>query len=105
MEFPFTISNGYGEHITFLGFEENDMGSNVLALQNEVAPGDGPPMHVHFKQDEKLTVIEGKLAYQMPGGEINYCNEGESVTFNAGTPHKFWNAGDKVMRCKGWISP
>jgi hypothetical protein len=25
--------------------------------------------------------------------------------FKAGTPHKFWNAGNEVLRCSGYVSP
>jgi quercetin dioxygenase-like cupin family protein len=42
------------------------------ALLNEVQPGAGPPMHVHFKQEEGLTVVAGRLGYQLKGGPPRY---------------------------------
>ena len=57
-------------------------------------------MHVHFKQDESLTVVEGYMGYQTLGEEEKYAQKGETVTFHAGTPHKFWNAGDDILKCK-----
>src|SRR5204863_9069679 len=30
---------------------------------------------------------------------------GESIVFKRGTPHRFWNDGQDVLRCKGWIQP
>lgn len=105
MELPLTISNGYGEKIIFLRFSTNDKGQQILEVENEVTPKKGPPMHVHWKQDEGLTVLEGKMGYQFKGGQPEYVDVGGSVVFHAGTPHKFWNAGDTLMRCKGWLSP
>jgi hypothetical protein len=30
---------------------------------------------------------------------------GETVLFKAGAAHKFWNAGDDLLHCSGYISP
>jgi len=27
------------------------------------------------------------------------------VNFKKGTPHRFWNAGEDVLNCYGWIKP
>ena len=63
-------------------------------------------MHVHFKQDESLTVTEGRMGYQTMGEEPKYAEVGETVTFYAGTPHKFWNESDsELLKCEGWVSP
>ena len=105
MQLPLTISNIHGETLIFKGYSTNDKGVRVLEVENELKPNAGPPMHVHFKQDESLTVVEGKLGYQELGKDVKYALAGETVTFYRGTPHKFWNAGNTTMRCKGWVSP
>jgi Mannose-6-phosphate isomerase len=53
-------------------------------------------MHVHYQSDESLTVISGRIGYQVPGGEKKFAGPGETVLFKAGTPHKFWNAGTEL---------
>lgn len=103
-EYPYTIENGGGEKLTFLRRIESPEGIYVEA-ENEVQPGHGPPMHVHFKQSESLTVIKGKMAIQRPGGKPEYLNVGETSLFEAGDPHKFWNAGDDVLICRGFAKP
>lgn len=101
---PHTIENGHGESLTFLGLEEQAEGLTLL-LENELAPGSGPPMHVHFQQEESLTVVEGQLGYEIPGQGEKVAGPGETVVFPAGTPHKFWAAGDQVLRCTGYVRP
>src|SRR5688572_10104831 len=62
-------------------------------------------MHTHWLQDECLTVVKGQIGYQVKGQPVQYANEGESVLFERGTPHRFWNARQDVLHCRGWIKP
>ena len=57
---PHSIQNKHGEKLTFLNIIHEN-GKEKLLVENEVAPGCGPVMHVHFKQDESLTVKEGRI--------------------------------------------
>src|SRR5688572_7299031 len=100
---PHTIENN-GEVIRFLRIAIKD-GIEYLEIENEVRPNAGPPMHVHYKQDECLTVVSGKIGYQELGGEKKYAGPGETVLFKAGNTHKFWNAGNEVLVCSGYASP
>jgi quercetin dioxygenase-like cupin family protein len=102
--YPRTIDNGSGEEITFLSMIENEDGG-ILELENRVLPGSGPPMHVHYLQDESLTVIKGKIGTQVLGRQPVFGGPGDTFTFNRGEIHKFWNAGDDDLICKGWVKP
>ena len=102
--FPHTIDNGLGETIIFQRIEKESDGDKVIA-ENFVAPGQGPLMHTHKMQEEALTVIKGKIGYQVLGEEPCYAGEGETVLFKRGVSHKFWNAGNDTLHCKGWIKP
>jgi quercetin dioxygenase-like cupin family protein len=75
--YPHTIQNCLGEQLTFLAVETDPEGDKVL-VENRVHPQSGPPMHTHFMQDEELTVVSGKLAYQVQGQESKYADAGES---------------------------
>ncbi len=103
-QYPHTIDNGHGEKITFLRLVSDPAG-DYLELENVVAPNAGPPMHVHFQQDEALTVVQGKIATQVFGEAAQFFGPGESVVFKAGVPHKFWNPGSEPLICTGWIKP
>ncbi|MBC7776519.1 MAG: cupin domain-containing protein [Phycisphaerae bacterium] len=99
-QFPHTIQNKHGEKLTFLRME----GQRVI-VENFVQPNAGPPMHVHFFQDESLTVVSGKIGYQIHGQEPQYAGPGETLVFKRGIPHRFWSAGDNVLHCTGWVDP
>lgn len=103
-KYPHSIENSIGEKITFLGVEKTDEGDKLL-VENYVTPGNGPMMHTHWLQDECLTVVRGRIGYQVLGKEEKFAGEGESVLFKRGVPHRFWNAGTEVLHCKGWIYP
>jgi hypothetical protein len=60
MIFPYIIESVNGERITFLTIYSKN-GIEYIELINELIPNAGPPMHVHYKQDEYAEVIEGKM--------------------------------------------
>ena len=101
---PHSIENITGEKLTFLRIFVKD-GVEYLETESEVQPNAGPPMHVHYKQDESLTVLSGKIGYQELRGEKKYAGPGETVLFKVGVPHKFWNAGNEPLRLSGYASP
>ncbi len=104
ISYPHTIENGLGEKIIFQTLQPEPDGDRVL-VENFVTPGHGPLMHTHWLQDEALTVVEGRLGYQVAGQPEKYAQVGETILFKRGTPHRFWNAGEEVLNCTGWIKP
>jgi len=101
---PHTIENVTGEKLTFVRVLLKD-GVEYLETESEVQPNAGPPMHVHYKQDESMTVVSGKIGYQELNGQKKYAGPGETVLFKEGVPHKFWNAGNEPLRISGYVSP
>lgn len=101
---PHTISNPFGEVLIFESKEIEDEVEKMI-VRNKVSPGSGPPYHVHFKQEESLTVVKGVMGYQVDGAEEKLLHEGESVLFKRGEMHRFWNAGESPLECQGWIKP
>lgn len=104
MAYPVTIDNGHGERLTFLGLERRD-GVEYIQVENQVSPGAGPPMHVHHQQHESLHILEGEMGVEILGEQPYFLQKGESATFEAGIAHRFWNAGDNTLHCKGEIWP
>jgi quercetin dioxygenase-like cupin family protein len=102
--YPHTIDNGCGEELTFVRFIDNETGGKI-EIENRVQPGAGPPMHVHHLQDESFTVIQGQVGAHVAGQQPTFHSSGETVTFKRGVPHRFWNAGNEILICKGWVSP
>ena len=101
---PHTIENCIGEKLIFHSIQKEHDGERLL-VENYVKPGIGPVMHTHLLQDESLTVISGRIGYQLLGQPEQFANRGETILFKRGTPHRFWNAGQDTLHCKGWIKP
>jgi mannose-6-phosphate isomerase-like protein (cupin superfamily) len=102
--YPYTIENGKGERLTFLGVKRDADGERAEA-EGLAQPGSGAPMHVHHLQEEAVRVISGRVGYQNFGEEPKFAGPGEVVIWPAGTPHKWWNAGDTELRTSGWCRP
>jgi quercetin dioxygenase-like cupin family protein len=102
--YPHTIENCLGEKLIFHELQKEPDGDRLIG-ENYVAPGNGPVMHTHWLQDESLTVLKGKIGYQVQGQPEQFADEGETVFFKRGVPHRFWNAGQEVLHCKAWVKP
>jgi mannose-6-phosphate isomerase-like protein (cupin superfamily) len=102
--YPHTIDNGGGERLTFSRPVPGRNGDRIVG-ENLVRPGGGPPMHVHYHQEEVFTVIQGRLGYQTLGAPELFAAPGETVTFKRGVPHRFWNPGPEDLRCSGVVEP
>jgi mannose-6-phosphate isomerase-like protein (cupin superfamily) len=102
--YPYTIDNGHGERLTFKGLTQGPSGVRLEA-DGAAQPGAGPPMHVHFLQEEAARVVHGRLGYQVFGGQPQFAGPDELVVWPAGTPHKWWNAGSDELHMTGWCSP
>lgn len=102
--YPYTIDNGAGERLTFARRVPGPAGDRVEG-DALVAPGAGPPMHVHYLQDEAFTVVRGRIGFQRGGQNPEFATEGATVLFRAGEPHRFWNAGDSELYCTAYIEP
>jgi quercetin dioxygenase-like cupin family protein len=74
-----------------------DTGNRLLAIENVIAPLDGPPLHSHDSEDESWYVIEGTLRFQL-GDEMSEAPQGSFVFVPRGTPHAFQNIGDAPAR-------
>lgn len=81
-----------------------DTGGTITEFEGYEEPGIGPPMHVHFKQEEKVKVITGKMRIKTLTKEFS-LNEGEEYTFAAGEAHQFWNEGELTMHYSGHVKP
>jgi quercetin dioxygenase-like cupin family protein len=102
--YPHVIENCLGEKLIFHELLNEPDGDRLIG-ENFVAPGNGPVMHTHWLQDESLTVLKGKIGYQVQGQTEQFADEGETVFFKRGVPHRFWNAGQEILQCKAWVKP
>jgi quercetin dioxygenase-like cupin family protein len=98
-----TIEGPAGGPLTFKVRGEQTNGT-LTALENVIAPGDGPPLHVHANEDESWYVIEGELRFRLDT-EVAAAPAGTFVFVPRGVRHAFQNAGDTPARILVLFTP
>ncbi len=93
-----TIKNPVtGERVTFLATSADTDGDAVV-IETVVQPGGFvAAAHVHPAQSERFAVAAGQLGLKV-GRKKMTLGPGEVATVEAGTAHRFWNAGADPVR-------
>jgi mannose-6-phosphate isomerase-like protein (cupin superfamily) len=83
-----------GERIVFRQTSQETNGEAVV-IETFVQPnGFVAAAHVHPGQEERFEILRGSVGFKV-GGKKLVAGPGQRLTVPAGTPHKFWNAGDE----------
>lgn len=93
--------NGEVLIITKSGRETN---GEITEFEGMDEPGIGPPNHIHFLQEEKITLLKGKMRVKTPSDEFD-LEIGKEYIFEPGVPHQFWNTGDELNHYAGYLKP
>jgi quercetin dioxygenase-like cupin family protein len=88
---------------SFIKTSEETNGEYSL-LEIELYKSDGPPLHFHKTFSEKFEVIEGILYLQV-GKEKNILKPGESMLVPKGTPHRFYNIDNNLVKFRITFQP
>ena len=108
---PYALAAGEGDHIrgpaggpAVFKARGEDTGGTFTALENEIAPRQGPPLHRHPNEDEMYYVLGGRLRFV--AGEREFEAEtGGFVFVPRGTPHCFQNIGDGMAKLLVMFTP
>ena len=74
----------------------HETGGQAVVIETYVQPnGFVAAAHVHPSQEERFEVLRGEVGFKI-GREKTVAGPGQRLVVPAGTPHKFWNAGDEV---------
>ena len=87
--------------ITKSGKETN---GEITEFEGKDEPGIGPPMHVHFIQEEKIVLLKGSMRAKTHDEEFD-VELGKEYIFKAGVPHQFWNTGTEQNHYSGYLKP
>jgi quercetin dioxygenase-like cupin family protein len=98
-----TIANPMGGVLTFLATGGQTAGG-LTVIDTVVAAGEGPPLHVHRREDEFIYILEGSFRVQL-GEEPIEAEPGSFVFIPRGTPHTWRNAGDGEGRFLAGVLP
>jgi quercetin dioxygenase-like cupin family protein len=75
-----------------------DTESAYCVMELTLPPGGGAPQHVHHREDEILTVVEGTLTISSANGKDYAAQAGSVVRLPRGARHAFRNATDAPVR-------
>lgn len=82
-----------------------DTNGELLEFELHLAPGGRVPSgHVHPQQQERFTVLEGRMRFRL-GTRAVQVKTGQSVTVRPGMPHSFANAGSAPARLRVEVRP
>lgn len=76
-----------------------------LELTGSLPPHcEGPPLHIHFAEDEEGRVTSGTLTAVVDGRRIT-VGPGASTSLPRGSAHRWWNEGDEPLEFLGYARP
>jgi mannose-6-phosphate isomerase-like protein (cupin superfamily) len=65
---------------------------------------EGPPLHVHFAEDEEGRVTAGTLTVEIDGRRQS-AGPGDSTSVPRGSVHRWWNEGSEPLEFEGRARP
>jgi quercetin dioxygenase-like cupin family protein len=98
-----TVQGPAGGPLTFKVRGAETAGA-LTALENVIAPGDGPPLHTHRDEDEAWYVLAGSLRFRL-GDEEATAAAGSFLFVPRGVVHAFVNDGDEPARILVLFTP
>src|SRR5919197_1639111 len=98
-----TIEGPAGGPLTFKVRGEQTNGA-LTAFENVIAPGDGPPLHVHANEDEAWYVLEGELRFRRDADTAS-APAGSFGFVPRGTRHCFQNIGEQPAKVLVLFTP
>jgi quercetin dioxygenase-like cupin family protein len=83
-----------GERLVFRK-TSRETGGQAVVIETFVQPnGFVAAAHVHPSQDERFEILRGSVGFNV-GRKKLVAGPGQRISVPAGTPHKFWNAGEE----------
>jgi mannose-6-phosphate isomerase-like protein (cupin superfamily) len=92
----------FGRHIIRITAEQT--GGSLGCFEAEVLAGEGPPFHVHEKEDEFFRVLDGRFAFWCNGARVE-LTEGGVICVPRGSVHRFQNVGASMGRLMVVMTP
>lgn len=98
-----TVRSPIGAPLTFKARSE-ETGGALTVFESAVAPGEGPPLHLHVREDEGIYVLQGRLRVRLEE-TLHDAPSGSFVFIPSGVPHTWQNAGDELARLLVMFTP
>lgn len=85
-----TPAMAFGKHV--IRIMAANTGGTFGMFEAVVAPGEGPPLHVHEREDEFFRVLKGHFGFWCAGDYLE-LTAGGCIALPRGIPHRFQNIG------------
>lgn len=85
-----TPAMAFGKHVVRM--MAANTGGTFGMFEAVVAPGEGPPLHVHEREDEFFRVLKGHFGFWCAGDYLE-LTAGGCIALPRGIPHRFENIG------------
>jgi quercetin dioxygenase-like cupin family protein/ketosteroid isomerase-like protein len=76
---------------------DRDTGGAMTAFESNIAPGEGPPFHLHLREDEAIYVLEGRIRVRLEE-VVHEAPAGSFVFIPRGVPHTWQNVDETQVR-------
>jgi len=96
------LARGFGPHLIRIPSEAT--GGRLGAFESCIPAGEGPPMHVHEREDEFFRVLDGCFAFWCNGTRVE-LEAGGLIVVPRGAVHRFQNIGDSAGRVMTIVTP
>jgi quercetin dioxygenase-like cupin family protein len=94
---------GPGDRVSFLATGADSHGGCFIA-EGVLAPGGGPPPHIHQSEDESFYMLEGSATFQA-GGQTIHAKPGDFIHVPRGMVHSIKNEDTVPAKALIIISP
>lgn len=92
----------FGRHI--IRFMAANTGGSLGMFEACMLPGEGPPLHVHEREDELVRVLSGRFGFWCAGDYVELA-EGGCIALPRGVPHRIRNVGKTEGRLMVVVTP
>lgn len=96
------IADAFGRHIIRITADQT--GGRLGVFEAEVPAGEGPPFHVHDREEEFFLVLSGQFGFWCEGDHVT-LGAGGTIVIPRGTAHRFQNVGDEAGRILVVVTP
>jgi quercetin dioxygenase-like cupin family protein len=79
-------------------------GGAISVLMGSHEPGEGPPDHIHYSQEEMFFILEGSYELTVDG-KTTTAGPGTIVFIPRNVVHRFKNVGATMARMLDWTLP
>ncbi len=98
-----TVVNVLGTHI-LIRVHGRDTNDTLAVVESHDQPGEGPPPHIHHREDETFQILEGEYEFMVDGKSVT-ARAGTTLFAPRGIPHTYRYVGQGTGRLMCVITP